>query len=86
METLLEITSIILLAICIFESLQIRCLSSLLDDAIKGIQHLEAEQTRIKAKQRLFEQRFMRMSEPADKVIISHEYHSKDAPDFGQNW
>lgn len=78
----LEITVACMLVAQIMAWFYIRGVDYDAEQAEKAIRALSAELEQVKAKQRVFEKRFMKMTEPAEKVIISHEYHVKDAPHF----
>ena len=83
METLLTIITFTLIMISIGLAFLYKCNSDEIKELSRAIRDLSAENTHIKAKQRVFEKRFIKMSEPADKIEILHKYDDSEAPKFG---
>lgn len=82
MVTLLTVTVFVLILLCIGLIFLYKINSEDIKDLERAIERLTAENEHIKAKQRVFEKRFIKLSEPADKVVISHQYDDSKAPGF----
>lgn len=78
-----EITVIILLIIVIICCFYNRALASENEEMQQTLKYLSNQIDQIKSKQKVFEQRFMKLSDPSDKVQIIHKYDDSDAPNFG---
>lgn len=82
MVTLLEITVLILILADLGLAFLYRANSEDIKELEEANKALSAENTYIKARIKVIEKRFHKMSEPADKLLIVHKYDDEDAPGY----
>jgi len=80
--TVLEISVILLMIIVIICCFNNRALCEQNEEMQQALKYLSNQIDQIKSKQRVFEQRFMKMGDPIDKIQIVHKYDDSDAPGY----
>ena len=82
METLLTITTFILILACLGLAFLYKANSEDIKDLEEGIKRLSAENEHYLVRLKIFEKKLIKLSEPLDKVEIVHKYDDKDAPGY----
>ena len=82
METLLIISTLTLILICIGLAFLYKLNSEDIKELQKTIERLNAENNHIRIRLKIHEKKLIKLSEPSDKIEILHKYDDSDAPGY----
>lgn len=81
---MLEIIDMVLIMATVLGAVYIKVfIVNELDLLRKNVGHLAADNEQLKAKQRVYEKRLIKMTTP-EEIVFKHEYSERNAPEFGR--